>query len=167
MSFPDLHGHEMIAWLERTSAGWRDLLQTHPEALALPCDIRETHTVSELLQHIVAVELRFAERLSDLPQTGYDDIPLDSAASLFATHDRAMNLLASLQSHHQGWWQESIQFTTRSAGALAAPRTTVFFHLLLHSIRHYAQLATLLRQHSIAPGWMMDYLDMRPKNNLS
>jgi uncharacterized damage-inducible protein DinB len=36
----------------------------------------------------------------------------------------------------------------------------IYFHLLTHSIRHYAQLATLLRHHEIASDWMMDYLGM-------
>jgi len=36
----------------------------------------------------------------------------------------------------------------------------VLFHALLHGIRHYAQLATLVRQHGIKPEWPMDYLFM-------
>jgi uncharacterized damage-inducible protein DinB len=28
----------------------------------------------------------------------------------------------------------------------------------MHSIRHYAQLATLVRQHGFQPTWPMDYL---------
>jgi len=163
MSLPDLHGDELVFWVERTSSGWRELLERHPQALALPCDIRETRTVAEFLQHIVAVELRYAERLSDLPETGYEAIPFDSVASLYATHDRAMRLLGPLESHDDNWWQERIEFATRSGGTIGAPRKTVFVHLLMHSIRHYGQLATLLRRHGVAPGWMMDYLDMRPK----
>jgi hypothetical protein len=30
----------------------------------------------------------------------------------------------------------------------------------MHGIRHYAQLATLVRQHGVAPDWPMDYLFM-------
>jgi uncharacterized damage-inducible protein DinB len=96
MSLPDLHGDELVFWVERTSSGWRELLERHPQALALPCDIRETRTVAELLQHIVAVELRYAERLSDLPETSYEAILFDSVESLYASHDRAMRLLGPL-----------------------------------------------------------------------
>ena len=63
-----LTGKELIAWNEATSHGWKRLLSAHPEALvAFPCDVRETRTLGELMQHIVAVELRYAERLQDLP----------------------------------------------------------------------------------------------------
>ncbi len=67
MSEPNLSAEELIAWLETTSSNWRQLLTTHPELLAMPCDIAGTKTLGELLQHIVAVELRYAERLADLP----------------------------------------------------------------------------------------------------
>jgi uncharacterized damage-inducible protein DinB len=43
---------------------------------------------------------------------------------------------------------------------MRASRKTIFFHAMLHSIRHYAQLATLVRQRGIKPDWPMDYLIM-------
>jgi hypothetical protein len=49
----------------------RALLTTHPEALTLPCDIRESNTVRDVVHHIVAVELRYAERLSGLPESSW------------------------------------------------------------------------------------------------
>ena len=72
MSFPNLEGQDLIAWLDRTSDRWRDLLTSHPEALKFPCDIRETKNVGGLLHHVVAVELRYAERLCELTETPYD-----------------------------------------------------------------------------------------------
>ena len=163
MSLPELSGRELVAWLDRTTSGWKDLLTKYPAALTLPCDIRETRTTGELFQHIVAVELRYAERLCGLAETAYTDIAFDTADSLTATHDRAIRLLLSLEPNDEEWWQASIEFATRSAGTMRSPRRVVFFHLLMHSIRHYAQLATIVRQHGIAPGWTMDYLEMRPR----
>ncbi len=160
MSLPALSGKEMVAWVERTSGGWRDLLAAHPEALDLPCDIRETQTVAQLLQHIVAVELRFAERLSGLAETPYEAIPTGPVADIYATHDKAMAYLEKLDTQSDAYWEEWLDFHTRSLGGMRAQRRTIFTHLLMHSIRHYAQLATLLRQHGIAPNWGMDYLLM-------
>jgi hypothetical protein len=48
-------------------------------------------------------------------------------------------------------WKASIEFVTRTMGPARSVRKTVLFHALLHSIRHYAQLATLARQHGINP----------------
>ena len=55
-----LTADELLAWLERTSGGWRTLLAEHPEALDFPCDVREAQRVGDLMQHVVAVELRYA-----------------------------------------------------------------------------------------------------------
>jgi uncharacterized damage-inducible protein DinB len=46
-------------------------------------------------------------------------------------------------------------------GPARSNRKTILFHALLHGIRHYAQLATLVRQCGVQPGWHMDYLVMR------
>ena len=156
-----LTGEELLAWVEKTTAGWRKLLAQHPEALLLPCDVRETHSVAELLQHIVAVELRYAQRLSGLRESGHEEVSLRSVEELYASHDQAMALLQTLLKEKDIDWEESIEFATRSAGTLQATRCVILVHLLMHSIRHYAQLATLVRQHGIKPDWPMDYLFMR------
>ena len=149
----------MLAWNESTSDGWRQLISENPEVLAFPCDVMGVKTVGELLQHIVAVELRYAERLAGLPATDYAAIPFDSVGAIYATHDRAVALLQQ-QLIADPDWDEQIEFMTRTWGPAKASRKTIFFHALLHGARHYAQLATLVRQHGIKPGWAMDYLMM-------
>ncbi len=151
---------ELISWLNQTATGWRELIASSPEILALPCDVRDTKSVAQFLQHIVAVELRYAERLCDLDETPYAAIPFGSSQEIFATHDRAMALLSEIRNQTEFDWEKELDLVTRSAGILRATRRTVFVHLVMHAIRHYAQLATLVRQHSIAPGWQMDYLMM-------
>jgi uncharacterized damage-inducible protein DinB len=159
MSVPQLSADELIAWLEKTSAGWRALLEANPQVLAAPCDIAGTQTAGGLLQHIVAVELRYAERLAGLPATDYATIAFDSAAAIYATHDRAMELIRQALSANADW-NERIDFVTRSMGPARASRKAILFHAMLHSIRHYAQLATLVRREGVKPNWPMDYLMM-------
>lgn len=155
-----LQAEELLAWVERTSQGWRELITEHPDVLSIPCDIRETSSVAGLVQHIVAVELRYAQRLRGLPESPYEEISMCSAAELYATHDKAVALLRPLLSRPDVAWEQRIEFATRSAGILQVTRRVVLVHLLMHSIRHYAQLATLVRQHGIKPNWPMDYLFM-------
>jgi uncharacterized damage-inducible protein DinB len=154
-------GVELLDWVEETSRGWKRLIGAHPEILSFPCDIRETQYVAQLLQHIVAVELRYAERLNELPETPYESIPYDSAEAIFATHDRAMELLEPLMDRDDGFWETVLEMKTRSAGILRATRRTVLAHLLTHSIRHYAQMATLARTQGVAPDFAMDYIMMQ------
>jgi uncharacterized damage-inducible protein DinB len=154
-------GEELQEWVENMSEGWHKFITQHPEILVFPCDIRETSTVAQLLQHIVAVELRYAERLNELPQTEYSGIPYDSVEALYATHDRAMELLRPLMDRGEAFWETVLEMKTRSAGILRASRRTVLVHMLTHSVRHYAQLATLVRNHGVPSGQDMDYILLR------
>jgi uncharacterized damage-inducible protein DinB len=159
MAQPVLTADEVLAWLETTSMNWRSLIEAHPEILALPCDVMGVGMVAALLQHIVAVELRYAEQLSGLPPSDYSTIPYDSAAAIYATHARAMEMYRKLLASDLDW-DEKFDYVTRSMGPARSKRKTILFHALLHAIRHYAQLATLVRQHGIKPDWPMDYLVM-------
>jgi uncharacterized damage-inducible protein DinB len=159
MSEPILTAQDLIDWNEKTTVGWRQLLTSHPELLTQPCDIAGTKTVAELLQHIVAAQLRYAERLAGLPITDYASISFDSVESIYVTHDRATVIFQQLLTLDIDW-NEPIDFTTRSKGTLRSNRKTILFHALLHGIRHYAQLASLVRQHGVKPNWPMDYLFM-------
>ena len=154
-----LYSEELIAWNDTTSRNWKKLIAEHPEALQFPCDVMGVKTVGELLQHIVAVELRYAEQLSGLPPTEYAQIPFDSADALYATHDRALAMYRQLLASGVDW-DEQIHYVTRSLGPARSKRKSIFIHAMMHSIRHYAQLATLVRQHGIKPGWSMDYIMM-------
>ena len=154
-------GTELQEWVEHMSRSWRNLLESHPEILSVPCDIRETTSVAQLLQHIVAVELRYAERLNELPQTSYESIPFDSVDAIYKTHGRAMDLLRPLIDRDEQFWETVLEIKTRSAGTMRASRRTVLAHLFTHSVRHYAQLATLVRNHGIPSGLDMDYILMR------
>ena len=160
MPQPVLTADDVIAWNEKTSQEWRKFLIEHPEVLTLPCDIAGAKTVGETLQHIVAVELRYAERLSGLPASDYAAVPCDSAEVIYATHDRAIALLRQLLAADTVEWDKKIDFPTRSLGPVRSTPKDVFFHAQLHSIRHYAQLATLVRQHGIKKAWPLDYLAM-------
>jgi uncharacterized damage-inducible protein DinB len=160
MNHPALTAEEVLAWHEKNSAAWKQLLTEHPEALSIPCDINQTKTVGELLQHIVAVELRYAERLANLPATDYAAIPFDTVEIIYSTHGRATALFRQLLASDTIDWNERIEYMTRMMGPARSSRKTLFFHALFHTARHYAQLATLFRQHGVKPTWSMDYLLM-------
>ena len=154
-------GAELQEWVEDMARGWKRVIAAHPEILGFACDIRDSTTVAELLQHIVAVELRYAERLNELAETPYEAVRFDSGEAIYATHERAMELLRRVMDRGEDYWEMVIEFKTRSAGVLRATRRTVLVHLLTHSVRHYAQLATLVRQQGVPSELRMDYILMR------
>lgn len=151
---------KLLAWHDHTATHWRDFLIANPAILALPCDIRNSSTVADILHHIVAVELRSAHRLASLPEADYANIPKDCAEALFSTHTRALELVRQRIADPAYDWSTRLTFETLTAGRLRASREAILLHLLMHSVRHYAQLATLVRQHGYKPTWPMDYLFM-------
>lgn len=159
MSPPVLTAEEVLRWNDATSAAWRKLLNEHPELLSSSCDIAKTSTVAELLQHIVAVELRFAERLAGVAETPYEQIPFDTVERIYATHDRAIALFRQSLAADLDW-DRVMEFTTRLRGPAKASLKTILFHALLHSQRHYAQLGSLIRQHGYVIDGPGDYLLM-------
>ena len=157
MNSPSLSAEDLLAWNNATAESWHALASANPSLLQIPCDIHNSTTVGQLLQHIVAAELRYAERLSDAPATDYASIPFATADDIFATHRLALVILNDLLRDPEFDWNREIEFPTLTAGKRRATRKAVFQHALLHSIRHYAQLATLARQHGIRPA-PSDYL---------
>jgi uncharacterized damage-inducible protein DinB len=159
MSEPVLTAHEVLQWNEKTSDQWRKFLTADPDVLAIACDIARTKNVAELIQHIVAVELRYAERIARLPETPYEDVPYDSVDALYSTHDKAIAIFKQALADNLDW-NHTIEFQTRSYGPMQATAKTIYFHAMLHGIRHYAQLGTLVRQHGYSLNWLGDYLAM-------
>jgi uncharacterized damage-inducible protein DinB len=158
MSDLSLSGTEVLRWNDETATHWFKFLTENPAILALPCDIMNVKSVAELLQHIVAVELRYAQQLLGQAPSPYEQIPYGSVEELAATHRRANELYTQMMQIPEFAWTEEIAFVTRSLGTITVSRRKTFFHAQLHGIRHYAQLATLVRQQGYKPGWYMDIM---------
>ncbi|HWZ51380.1 MAG TPA: DinB family protein [Granulicella sp.] len=155
-----LTAEELIAWNDTTAERWFTFLAANPTLLATPCDIHDADTVGKFLQHIAAAELRHAERLAGAPISEYDSVPYATVNDLQATHNRTIALLRSLLTDPTIDWAGEMEFTTITAGRRRCSRRAILFHAMLHGIRHYAQLATLVRQAGFTPNIPGDYLLM-------
>jgi uncharacterized damage-inducible protein DinB len=155
---PSVSADKLLAWNDTTAQHWRDFINAHPLIVFLPCDIRAGKTVGDTLHHIFAVELRYAQRLASLPESPYEEIPKEPFNSLFQAHRLAVEMVRNLFDDPAYDWSTELTFDTIAHGRLRATREAILVHLTLHSIRHYAQLATLLRQSGHKTTWPMDYL---------
>ncbi len=163
---PALSAEELIAWVDKTAANWHTFVTTHPAVPSLACDIyKDTQTVAGLLHHIAAVELRYAQRLAALPEITYDSVPLNIDSTPSTSKPSPSSANASSDPTYD--WDCEIEFNTISIGKIAATRRIVLIHLLMHAIRHYAQLATLVRQHGFKTDFLMDYLIMGARKALT
>jgi uncharacterized damage-inducible protein DinB len=101
--------------------------------------------VGEVVRHIFSAEKRYVERLKGLPLTDTTSIPTDDVAALFRFSRESRNDLRQLlATFPDEAWDVPRDFTILKYSIRATPRKIVI-HTLVHEIRHWAQIATLLR----------------------
>ncbi|HEX7285792.1 MAG TPA: DinB family protein [Candidatus Angelobacter sp.] len=150
---------ELLDYCEEETQRWGGWFKKNPAALDLACDIAGTKTVREVVLHIVAVQMRYAERLLNLPITEYDALAGKSGDELFALGTKSFEDLRSFAvAANDPDWDGQLTFPTRSAGNLTASRRKIFIHALLHGLRHWAQLSTYLRQQGYKQDWPHDFI---------
>lgn len=150
---------ELLDDNDASTTKWQTWFVGNPMALDAGCDIYNSETVRGFLKHIFAVELRHSQRLCGQEVVAYDSISVGSLEDLFAVHAQAIeNLRHFLASANNASLNEVIELQTVSAGTLHASRRKLFVHVLLHSLRHWAQMSTHLREQGYKTGWPKDFL---------
>ena len=151
---------ELLAANEAHAQKWRMWFDEQPAAvLDVPLSIALAKNVREFLLHIFAVELRYAERLMGLPVTYYETPPTGGVAELFAIGDRARAMYRDyLAKATDEDLLVVLEFPTRTAGIFRASKRKIVVHALLHGVRHWAQLATALREAGHPTNWGKDFL---------
>ena len=153
---------ELLDFSAEESNHWRDFFTKHPDALELPCDIAGTKAVRELVLHIVAVQMRYAERLLNMPSTDFATLEGKSGEELFALGRKSLEDLRSFAiAANDADWDGTLTYARRASGDLTASRRKIFIHTLLHGVRHWAQLSTHLRQQGYKQDWMHDFIASR------
>ena len=102
-------------------------------------------TVGELVRHIFSAEKRYVERLSEQPLSDTSSLPHDNIEALFQFGNQSRKRLKEfLNTFPADQWDVPREFKLMSSVLTLTPRK-VIIHVLLHEIRHWAQIATLLR----------------------
>ena len=159
-STPALSFRELLDYTAHETERWESWLAKQPDViLDVPVGEGRTSNVRGLLQHIFAVERRYADRLQGLPVSAYDVIDASSVASLFAgarvSRERLEKYLATASDDDLA---RRLEFQTLTAGTQSASARKIVAHTLVHGIRHWAQLATALRQNGYQTDWQHDLL---------
>jgi len=160
MTTPALTIRELLDYTAAETRHWhRWLAAQSPGVLDLPVGTGRTATVRGLIHHTLVVERRYTDRLRGEPVTTYESVPNDTLGALFATfEDTRARLDEWLASASDADLAQRLEFQTLSAGTLTGSARKVLVHLLLHGVRHWAQLATALRQQGHATDWSHDIL---------
>ena len=101
--------------------------------------------LGDLIRHIFSAEKRYVERLTDRPITDPATIPANSIDALFHFGEQSRR---ELKEYIAGLPDERadapLELNILNRPLTVTPRKVVI-HVLLHEVRHWAQIATLLR----------------------
>jgi len=106
-------------------------------------------SAGDLVRHIFSAEKRYVERLSGRPLTDTASIPNDDIEALFQFGRQSRNELKAFVETYSDDRDAPKEFKIVNSSITATPRKIVT-HVLMHEIRHWAQIATLLRLNDLA-----------------
>jgi uncharacterized damage-inducible protein DinB len=151
---------ELLAYTDAETERWNAWLRAQPaEVLDVRIGEGTRETVRDMIGHVFMVELRYAQRLLGRPVNGYEEVDMSSLDALWRIHGDARAALREyLAAHPAGEREREMTFDTRTLGTLHASAYKVVMHSFIHGIRHWAQIATALRQAGHRQDWEHDWL---------
>ena len=145
---------ELIEYTDWERGSWYDWLRQHGDRVlsisAGPHGDGRFQSVGDLLRHIFSAEKRYIDRLSNRPLTDAASIPNDSAEALFQfARQSRVDLKEFVKAFPGQEWDVPREFHLMNNFLQATPRKIVM-HVLMHEIRHWAQIGMLFRLNGLA-----------------
>ncbi|HEY7500147.1 MAG TPA: DinB family protein [Vicinamibacterales bacterium] len=143
---------ELMRYTNEERDKWRAWLVAHPEAMevAVQRDGRFS-TVGKLIDHIFLVERRHLQRLTNDPLSNATGLSANNAGPLFdygASVRRELDRFVDVLDADEA--DEPRAIVVRETSYSMSPRK-LLFHILLHEIRHWAQIALAVRLAGLDP----------------
>ena len=157
MSVPVDFGR-LMDYLAHERGKWRAWLTADPSRLTLPFQPGARFpTVNSLLDHVFWVERRHLSRLQGAPLPEKTGVAEGDVAGLFEYAERAH---ADLRQYVAGLTESQaneVMTFTIPTGPVSLTRGKLAIHILVHEIRHLAQLAYAARLAGVEPPGQHDY----------
>ena len=106
-------------------------------------------SIGDVIRHIFSAEKRYIDRFSGRSLTDTGLVPNDQIEELFRFGEESRNYLQEfLETYPSERWDRTQDFTIANSLIRATPKK-IAIHILLHEIRHWAQIATLFRLNGV------------------
>ncbi len=138
---------------------WHQWFLEHAPAWDVPFATGRMVTIGKLVLHIFAVELRYTQRLLGEEVTQWEEFSQTSIEDVFELGENARaQLVQFLTTAPESELDRVLTFETLTAGTVTATKHKIASNIFLHDIRHWGQIATVLRQHGYTDQWAHDLL---------
>jgi uncharacterized damage-inducible protein DinB len=137
----------LLDYSDHERAKWRTWITEDPSRLRLPFQPGGRFpTIGSILDHVFLVERRHLARLQGTMPPDSSGCPSDDAEALFeyATLVRA-DMRRYLEDLTPAAANEALTFTVQSGGPFTMTRRKLATHMVLHELRHLAQVAHAAR----------------------
>lgn len=156
---PNTSLQTLLAYVEEETDKWKAWFAAHPQALDTKMDIAHVEDARGLLNHIFAVEMRYGQRLLGEAVTPFEQFQARALDDIFrAGEEGRAKLRRFLQHASEDDVSRVMTIRTLSVGDYKASAAKIAVHALMHGIRHWAQLATALRQQGFKTDWPHDFM---------
>jgi uncharacterized damage-inducible protein DinB len=153
---------ELLRYTNDERDKWRRWLQLHPDAMDATLQREgQLPTVGKLIDHVFLVERRHLQRLTGDPVSESTGLTGNNAPPLFdygASVRRELEQFAELIDEDEANEPRTIVFQDQT---LAMSQRKLLFHILVHEIRHWAQIALAVRLAGFEPPGDHDLIDSR------
>lgn len=143
---------ELIHYTDEERARWENWFRDNGEdLLRMPLVGDRDTTVGALLLHIFGPELRYVQRLKDEDLSEYRGRPCTTLEQVFGfglESRRALrNYVVGLRKEE---WTRSVDLRMGGETRTATVRK-IILHALMHEVRHWAQIARIMRERGFEP----------------
>lgn len=144
---------DLVAYTDQERQKWHDSLRQHGDEVlkisAGPHGDDRFSTVGDVIRHIFSAEKRYVERLGGRSLTDTGSVPTDNIDALFQFGQQSRKELNEfLVTFHERGCDKQEEFRMFGHVLTATPRK-IIVHVLMHEIRHWGQIATLLRLNGV------------------
>ena len=153
--------NELMEYTEWQRSKWYETLRQRGDSvLAISAGEHgdgRFQTVGDLVKHIFSAEKRYVDRLSYRPLTDPAVIPNNSVEGLFEFGARSRrDLKKFVEEFPAGDWDLPQELNLANNVLRVTPRK-IIVHVLMHEVRHWAQIGTMLRLNGVK-GEFHDFL---------
>ena len=153
----------LLRYNEQESARWREWFSKQPESILqiqTGDPAREMGTLGDLLFHIQIVEWVYAKVLhGEAWEDQWQKFDRTTVAGIFAVAAEAQpKLRAFADSANEEHLARQYKIEARSGQSVEGSGRKFLAHVVLHSTRHWAQVAMVLRKEGHATDWQHDFI---------